>query len=201
MLATNTSSDQELLARCVHRSQDARDLPIAFESVARLLADHGAIYAFAGRCGHARFCRAQWTDVVQVRIAADAKSAQLKEELESTFAASLSETSSLRLELGFVASPTELRLLEFAASVRWFNADARMATAEHLLWLALPTKALQANVDAVNIIQSGHVDWSIFDALSIAKGEQCRRLHIAREVAERTTSSNYSESVERRLAR
>lgn len=194
---------RRLLAGCVYPNQfDARALPEAFRAVVEALTVSDLPYAVVGQLALARYCRARCTDRIEVHVATQGAMVQQTERLPAAKAGELPKGSTVALNVSPAATVFEHRFIAQAVAIDWLGTRARLATAEHLLWLALSSRTLEAEVEAVHLIQSQHVDlngveiWCRIAAPCIG-----RRFAQARRRAAQTVASTYSASVERRLAK
>lgn len=179
---------------------DARNLPRTLRAVTGLLAKLGVSYALAGRLALGRYCAPQMTDLIEVRLGGEVAEADLG-ALNSIVSAAIGESSTVRLASGRSQVPVEDRFIASATAERWFDADVRVATSEHLLWLAMSAETVDADADAERLLHSGSIDWRVFNSIADDGNiELSARLALARMRAAKTARLSYCASVERRLA-
>ena len=199
---TNTSKVlEDLVSRCIFAPTfDARSLPDALACAASVLDGEGLAYVVAGRVAQARYCRAQCTDAVVVRVERRDDLGPVLKRLRSEVAGTLAEGSTVTLEVGLSTGKPERRWIGLSPRVRWLGTELPIALPEHLLWSALLSRQSYALPAAVDLIASGHVDWDRFIEDVGADRQVVRRAACARRHAEREKHSSYSASVARRPA-
>lgn len=194
--------DLRLLSGCITpHAPNMRLLPEAFRRVIALLREHGVPHVIAGRVALARYCRAQYTKTINVRVMPQEGSSIPLDRLSEMLDVALVAHLPVRCDVGSAEAAIEDLFAARSIPTDWLDTFAHLAAAEHLLWLALSADDLQSEVDAVHLIQSGHIDQAAFAALCRDRSPHLSmRLSRAHRRAVRNAGSDYSETVQRRLA-
>ena len=196
MKATNTSDVLEkLVTTCLFPGQDARDMPDALRCASDLLREEGVAFAVAGRVALARYSPAQFTNRLVLRLAECREPGRIVTRLRAQVGAALRAASGIELRMGFTVAEAERRFIATASITTWLHAQVPVASAGHLLLLACMSWSPEDRWDAINVLQSGHVDWPDFLAIAADDRLVLRRAEYARRDAARHHAS-YSEMID-----
>lgn len=140
-------------------------LPAIFRDIVGRLDAAGLAYAVLGHLALALHERARF--VGEIEIVADFNTDGRERAAELALATQARFTAHMDLDLcrrpiGLTLRPcsceTEVRLLAAAITRPWFGVPARLASAEHLLWLWCRSDKHAHRVDAAALIAGGTVD-------------------------------------------
>lgn len=199
-MSTNQGRTSVMLSARCFPGQDARDLPLIFATAVHMLEQVGANYAVIGRLGRARYCKAQWTDMIEFLVEPQDETSSFVSSVIKMSNDLRSATSTVKIHFLTAYSLADLRYLGLSTSATWFWVPARMATIEHLLQLAL-SSALHSGPAAIDLINSGEIDWTVFDAVSaLSDTRTINKLASIRRQAARESRASYSSNVSLRLA-
>lgn len=187
-------------------------LPAIFRDIVGRLEAEGHAYAVLGHVALALHERARF--VGEIEIVADfdvdwrEHAANLVQATRARFAAHMEPSlcaKPISLTLRPCACPLEARLLAEAITCPWFGIPARLASAEHLLWLWCRSDAFAHHVDAAALIAGGTVDLYRVQGLlrETDDGEESgqTRLRLAIGDAVLSTTSSFSRYMDERRAR
>ena len=140
-------------------------LPAIFRDIVGRLDAAGLAYAVLGHIALALHEQARFVGEIEIVADLDADGRERAGELlrmtRARFAA-YTEPELCRRPIGLMVRPcsgaTEARLLEDAICRPWFGVPARLASAEHLLWLWCRSDKHAHRVDAAALIAGGTVD-------------------------------------------
>ena len=210
----SSSADIEALLVDVNDPSDPTPgmLPAIFRDILRGLDAAGLAYAVVGHVAltlyeQARFVRAIEI-VVSLNAGGGAYAADVARATRARFAAHMDPRLCVRpieLTLRPCACATEAGLLAEAITRPWFGVPARLASAEHLLWLWCRSEAIDHHADASALIAGGTVDlFRVQDLLSetddIEETGQAR-LRLAIGDAVLSATSSFSRFMAERRAR
>lgn len=186
-------------------------LPAIFRDIIGRLDAAGLTYAVVGRIALALHEQARF--VGDIEIAADLDpdggehAAKLVQATRVRFAAHMDPDvcrKPIGLMLRSCSCATEAGLLAEAITRPWFGVRARLATAEHLLWLWCHTESLDHAMNASALIAGGTVDLHRVQSLlretdDVEESGQ-RRLRLAIGDAVLSTTSSFSRFMAERRA-
>ncbi|MGE7414463.1 hypothetical protein [Methylobacterium tarhaniae] len=187
-------------------------LPAIFRDIVGRLDAAGLAYAVVGRIALALHEQARFVGEIEIVVEVDAdeheRLAALAQATQAQFAAHM-DPRMCRLHIVLTLRPStcavEAQLLANAVTCLWFGIQARLASAEHLLWLWCQSDSLDHAVDASALIKGGTVDLYGVQRLlretddEAATGQQ--RLRLAIGVAVLSTTSSFSRFMAERRAR
>ena len=189
-----------------------RMLPAIFRDIVGRLDAAGLAYAVLGRIALTLHEQARFVDEIEIVADLDKgggeHAAELTRATLAGFAAYMDPQLSQRpivLTLRSCIGATETRLLAEAVTRPWFGVPARLASAEHLLWLWCRTEAPDHAMNASALIAGGTVDLHQVQGLlrETDDGEEGgqRRLRLAIGDAVLSTTSSFSQFMAERRAR
>ncbi|MEE7504046.1 hypothetical protein [Methylobacterium mesophilicum] len=140
-------------------------LPAIFRDIVGRLDEAGLAYAVLGRIALTLHEQARFVGEIEIvaDLGADGgeRATEFVRATRSRFAAHMDPQQCRRpisLTLRPCAGATETMLLDEAITRPWFGVTARLASAEHLLWLWCGTEAPDHPADAAALITGGTVD-------------------------------------------
>ncbi|MBY0251921.1 MAG: hypothetical protein K2X54_11150 [Methylobacterium organophilum] len=140
-------------------------LPAIFRDIVWRLDAAGLAYAVVGRIALALHEQARFVSAIEIVADLDADGGERAAELvlatQQRFVAHMDPQLCARpitLTLQPCTCTTEAQLLAGTITCPWFGISARLASAEHLLWLWCNSDALESHVDAAALIAGGAVD-------------------------------------------
>ena len=187
-------------------------LPAIFRDVIGRLDAAGLAYAVIGRIALTLHEQARFVGEIEIvaDLGADGgeRAAELARATRTRFAAYMDPQRCRRpivLTLRSCNGATETMLLSEVITCPWFGVPARLASAEHLLWVWCRTEAPDHPADAAALIAGGTVDiHRVQSLLREADGVEesgQRRLRLAIGDAVLTTTSSFSRFMAERRAR
>ena len=189
-----------------------KTLPAIFRDIVGRLDAAGLTYAVVGRIALTLHEQARFVDTIE--IAADLGGSKLDQAaacIEATrkqFAPLMDEARCAKpigLSLRPCKNSVETSLLAEAILCPWFGVQARIASAEHLLWLWCGSEVSDHRADASALIGSGTVDLQRVQALireaddDLQNGQTRLRLAIGDAVL--STTFSFSRFMDERRAR
>ncbi|BAQ46053.1 hypothetical protein [Methylobacterium aquaticum] len=187
-------------------------LPAIFRDIVGRLDAAGLAYAVIGRIALAIHEQARFVREIEIVVGSDAdehdRIAALARATQARFAAHM-DPRLCRLHIVLTVRPStcaaETQLLADAVTCQWFGVQARLASAEYLLWLWCRSDSLDNAVDASALIKGGAVDlYSVRGLLrttdDVEESGQ-RRLRLAIGDAVLSTTSSFSRFMAERRAR
>ncbi|TXN82705.1 hypothetical protein [Methylobacterium sp. WL8] len=192
-------------------------LPAIFRDIIGRLDAAGLAYAVVGRIALALHEQARFVSVIEIVADLDVDRRQEAAEFVRTTRARFAECMDphpFRRPISLTLRPcicaTEMRLLADAIILPWFGVAARLASAEHLLWVCCRTEPVtlddaERHVDAIALIAGGAVDLHRVQGLlretdDVDEAGQ-RRLRLAIGDAVLSTTSSFSRFMAERRAR
>lgn len=187
-------------------------LPAIFRDIVGRLDAGGYTYAVLGHVALALHERPRFVRAIEIVADLDAdrreRGAELERATRARFAAHLDPSlcaKPISLMLRPCVCPLEAGLLSEAITCPWFGVPARLASAEHLLWLWCRSDAIKHHVDAAALIAGGTVDLYRVQGLlretdDLAETGQTR-LRLAIGDAVLSTTSSFSRYMDERRAR
>ena len=187
-------------------------LPAIFRDIVGRLDAARLAYAGVGRIALALHEQARFVRAIEIVADLDADggdhAAELMRATRAGFVAHMDPQQCRRpieLTLRPCTGATEVRLLAEALTCLWFGVPARLASAEHLLWLWCRTEAIDHAMNASTLIAGGTVDLHRVQSLlretdDVEESGQ-RRLRLAIGDAVLTTTSSFSRFMAERRAR
>jgi hypothetical protein len=140
-------------------------LPVIFRDIIRQLDAAGLAYAVVGRIALALHEQARFVREIEIVVALDAdeheRIAVLTRATQERFAAHMDPRQCehpIVLTLRPSTCTVEAQLLAEAITRQWFGIPARLASAEHLLWLWCHTEGPDHAMNASALIVGGTVD-------------------------------------------
>lgn len=187
-------------------------LPAIFRDIVGRLDAAGLAYAVVGRIALTLHEQARFVGEIEIvaNLGADGgeRAAELARATRAQFAAHMDPRQCRRpivLTLRSCIGATEARLLAEAITRPWFGVPARLASAEHLLWLWCRTEAPDHPADAAALIAGGTVDLHRVQGLlretDVVGESGQRRLRLAIGDAVLSTKSTFSRFMAERRAR
>ncbi len=187
-------------------------LPAIFRDIVGRLDAAGLAYAVIGRIALALHEQARFVREIEIVVGGDAdehdRIAALARATQARFAAHM-DPRLCRLHIVLTVRPStcaaETQLLADAVTCQWFGVQARLASAEYLLWLWCRSDSLDHAVDASALIKGGAVDlYSVRGLLrttdDVEESGQ-RRLRLAIGDAVLSTTSSFSRYMAKKRAR
>ncbi|KMO31265.1 hypothetical protein VQ03_27490 [Methylobacterium tarhaniae] len=187
-------------------------LPAIFRDIIGGLDAAGLSYAVVGRIALTLHEQARFVGEIEIVADLDAdggeRAAELVRATRGRFAAHMAPhlcRRSIGLTLRSCSCATEAALLAEAIIRPWFDVPARLASAEHLLWLWCRNEAIDHAVDAAALIAGGAVDLYRVQRLlretdELEESGQ-RRLRLAIGDAVLSTTFSFSRFMDERRAR
>lgn len=187
-------------------------LPAIFRDIVGRLDAEGYAYAVVGRIALTLHEQARYVSVIEIvaDLGADgqARAADLVEATRARFAAHMDPKLCLwpiEVTLRPCVCATEVVLLAKAITRPWFGVPARLASAEHLLWLWCHSDGIDHQADASALIAGGSVDlYRVQDLLretdDVEEAGQ-RRLRLAIGDAVLSATSSFSRFMAERRTR
>lgn len=187
-------------------------LPAIFRDIVARLDAAGLIYAVIGRIALALHEQARSVREIEIVVALDAdeheRIAVLTRATQERFAAHLDPRQCehpIVLTLRPSTCTVEAKLLAEALTRQWFGVQARLASAEHLLWLWCHTEGPDHAMNASALIVGGTVDLYCVRGLlrttdDVEESGQ-RRLRLAIGDAVLSATSSFSRFMTERRAR
>lgn len=187
-------------------------LPAIFRDIVGQLNAEGYPYAVVGRIALTMHEQARYVGVIEIvaDLSADGRkrAADLVQATRVRFAAHMDPMLSLRpieVSLRPCACETEAGLLAKAITCPWFDIPARLASAEHLLWLWCHFEAPDHAMNAAALIAGGTVDLyrvqSLLRETDDLEETGQTRLRLAIGDAVLSTTSSFSRYMSERRAR
>ncbi|ACK85498.1 hypothetical protein [Methylorubrum extorquens] len=186
-------------------------LPAIFRDIVVRLDAAGLAYAVVGRIALTLHEQARFVGDIEIVANLDpdgGEHAELVRATRARFAAHMDPQLCIRpvtLTLRPCIGATEAGLLAEAITRPWFGVPARLASAEHLLWLWCHTAAIDHSANASALITGGTVDLHRVHGLlretddAMESGQ--RRLRLAIGDAVLSTTSSFSRFMAERHAR
>jgi hypothetical protein len=140
-------------------------LPAIFRDIVGRLDAAGLAYAVIGRIALTLHEQARFVSEIEIVVDVDADEHErltaLSRATQAQFAAHM-DPRLCRLHIVLTLRPStcavEAQLLADTVTCQWFGVQARLASAEHLLWLWCRSDSLDHAVDASALIKGGSVD-------------------------------------------
>lgn len=189
-----------------------KTLPAIFRDIVGRLDAAGLTYAVVGRIALTLHEQARFADTIE--IVADLGGSRL-DQAAACVAATMKQFAPLmdearcvkpiRLSLRPCKNTVETVLLAEVILCRWFGVQARIASAEHLLWLWCSSELPDHQADAVALISGGTVDLQRVQALLRETDDDLQncqtRLRLAIGDAVLSTTFSFSRFMEERRAK
>lgn len=187
-------------------------LPVIFRVIVGRLDAAGLGYAVVGRIALALHEQARFVREIEIVVDLDAdeheRIAVLARATQAQFAAHMDPRMG-RLHIVLTLRPStcavEAQLLANVVTCPWFGIQARLASAEHLLWLWCRSDTLDHATDAIALIAGGTVDLykvqGLLRATDDIDGSGQRRLRLAIGDAVLSTTSSFNRFMAERRAR
>ncbi|MEA1835140.1 hypothetical protein U8607_23930 [Methylobacterium durans] len=209
-----SSADIEALLVNVNDPDDPtpQQLPAIFRDIVGRLNALGLPYAVLGHIALARHEQARCVSDIEIVAALGAdgpeRAAALARETRERYALYMDQhtrSHAITLSLRPCSSPTETQLLAEADTCTWFGIEARLASAEHLLWHWCCSDALAHRADAAVLIRAAPVDLQrvlrLLRGAEDAEESAQMRLRLAIGEAALTSEFSFSRYMEERRAR
>ncbi len=211
---TGTSADIEALLVDVNDLSNPTPgmLPAIFRDIVGRLGAGGYTYAVLGHIALALHEQVRFVREIEIAVALDADEQEripvLAKATQERFVAHMDPRQCRRpisLTLRPCTCAIEARLLAEAVTRPWFGVPARLASAEHLLWLWCRTEGLDHAMNATALIAGGTVNLhrvqvALRETDDIEESGQ-QRLRLAIGDAVLSTTSSFSRFMTERRAR
>ncbi|KQP07886.1 hypothetical protein ASF28_12365 [Methylobacterium sp. Leaf99] len=187
-------------------------LPAIFRNIVGRLDEAGLAYAIVDRIALTLHEQARFVGAIEIvadfGADEDERAAEIVRATQAAFASYMDPHLSrlaISITLRSCSCATETQLLGEGLTLPWFGVPARLASAEHLLWLWCHTEGPDHAMNAAALIAGGTVDLHRVQRLlretdDIEESSQ-RRLRLAIGNAVLSTVSSFSQFMDERRAR